>query len=64
VLEEIVAEPAQQDLLVPPGVYAELRCLYLKQNKKNEAIRFFGLKEKAYPESRILMQRLIQADRA
>ncbi len=60
VLEKIVEESKARNLPVPPGVYGELGYLYLKQNKPKEAIAHFELEEKTYPESGVLMQRLIQ----
>lgn len=64
VLEKIVEASNQRNLRVPPGVYAELGFIYFRQNKTEEAIRYFELEERTYPESRLLMDRLSQAARA
>lgn len=64
VLEDIIAESNKGNLRVPPGVYGELGYVYFRQNKNEEAIKYFGLEEQNYPESTILMQRLTQAAKA
>ena len=64
VLEVIVERSQQDNLRVPPGVYAELGYIYFRENKKPEALKFFEFEEKLYPESRIFMQRLTQAAKA
>lgn len=63
-LEAIIEESQKRDLRVPPGVYAELGYIYFRQSKNDEAIKYFQLEEKLYPESQILMQRLTQAAKA
>lgn len=60
VLEEIVKASEQKNLRVPPGVYGELGYIYLRQNSTKEAKQFFKMEEQLYPESKILMDRLIQ----
>ena len=64
VLENIVEESNKRDLRVPPGVYGELGYIYLRQNKNEEAIKYFELEERTYPESKVFMQRLTQAAKA
>lgn len=44
---------------VPPGVYAELGFLLFNTNRPAEAIIFFQREKDAFPESAILMDRLI-----
>lgn len=44
---------------VPPGMYANLGCLHLKDKKYNEAINDFANEKIAYPESSQLMERMI-----
>lgn len=57
-LENIIEESKTRNLKVPPGVYAELGYIYLKQNKNQFAIQYFKLEKEIYPESALLMQRL------
>jgi len=64
ILEDIVKESTARNLRVPPGVYAELGYIYFRQNNNAEAIKYFDLEEKTYPESKTFMQRLAQAAKA
>ena len=57
-LENIVEESKTRNLVVPPGVYAELGYIYLRQNKNQMAIQYFKMEKEIYPESAVLMQRL------
>jgi len=57
-LENIIEESKTRNLKAPPGVYAELGYIYLKQNKNQNAIQYFKLEREIYPESALLMQRL------
>ncbi len=59
-LHRIVEESNKRQQRVPPGVYGELGYFYLKANKTEEAVKFFKLEKQLYPESGILMDRLIQ----
>ena len=60
ILEEIINESQKRNLRVPPGVYAELGYLYGAQNNTDKAIELFQMEKLTYPESAILMDRLIQ----
>lgn len=64
ILENIIEESGKRNLRVPPGVCAELGYLYFRQNKSQEALKYFEMEERTYPESKILMQRLTQATKA
>jgi hypothetical protein len=64
ILENIIEESGKRNLRVPPGVHAELGYIYFRQNKTQEAIKYFELEERTYPESKVLMQRLTQAANA
>jgi hypothetical protein len=64
VLESIIDESQKANLRVPPGVYAELGYFYFRENKDKEALKYFDLEEKLYPESKIFMERLSQAVKA
>ena len=60
-LETIISESETRNLPVPPGIYAELGYINLKSNNSKEAIRLFQAESQLYPESRHLMDRLIQS---
>lgn len=60
-LENILEESKKNNLRVPPGVYAELGYVYFRQTQKNLAIQNFNMEKKLYPESALLMDRLINA---
>jgi hypothetical protein len=60
-LEKIIEESKTRNLVVPPGVYAELGYIYLRQNKNQIAIQHFKMEKEIYPESALLMQRLENA---
>ena len=59
-LENVVEESQKRNLRIPPGVYAELGYLYALQNKPTEAVSLFQKEKQIYPESTILMDRMIQ----
>jgi hypothetical protein len=63
-LEAIISESQTRDLPVPPGIYAELGYLRLKENRSQEAIQLFETESKLYPESKPFMERLIQNAKA
>lgn len=60
-IETIITESESKALPVPPGIYAELGYINLKSNNSKEAIRLFQAESQLYPESRLLMDRLIQS---
>lgn len=59
VLEKIITESKDLNTRIPPGVCAELGYLYAAQNRSQEAIQLFVQEKHIYPESTILMDRLI-----
>ena len=59
VLENIVEESENQNLRIPPGVCAELGYLYAVNNNTKKAVELFEMEKHIYPESTILMDRLI-----
>lgn len=59
VLETIVEESKDRDLRIPPGVCAELGYLYAADNNTKKAIELFQMEKHIYPESTMLMDRLI-----
>lgn len=60
-LETVITESESRNLPVPPGIYAEFGYINLKSNNSKEAIRLFQAESQLYPESRYLMDRLIQS---
>jgi hypothetical protein len=59
VLENIIEESKKRELRIPPNVSAELGYNYAAQNNNKKAIELFNLEKQIYPESSILMDRLI-----
>jgi hypothetical protein len=57
VLVNIIEESNKVNLRVPPGICCEYGYLLLKEGKKEEAIYYFNLEEKNYPESRQFLER-------
>jgi len=58
-LLEIIKESEKRTLRVPPGVHGELGYLQLTLGKADEALLNFNKEKELYPESRVLMDRLI-----
>lgn len=44
---------------VPPGVYAELGYLLMQSKRPSEAVTYFEKEKVTFPESRILMDKMI-----
>ena len=59
-LENIIAESKEEGKRVPPGLYGELGYLHMKSNDNVKAVNFFNLEKQIYPESTILIDRLIK----
>ncbi len=59
-LREIITVSKQRNQRVPPGVYAELGYFYLKTNQSRLAVDYFRQEQQLYPESTVLMERLIK----
>ncbi len=57
---EIVTIAKEKTLRVPPGIYANLGYLSLKDSNMIEAVSYFELEKKTYPQATIFMNRLIQ----
>ena len=49
-----------QGLRVPPGIYAEYGYALYEEGKAQEAIPWFELEARDWPESRLLMQKMIR----
>lgn len=58
-LETIIEQSKAKNLAVPPGVHAEYGFIMLKAGKADVAIASFEQEKALYPESRVLMDRLI-----
>ncbi len=57
-LLNIIDESKKMDLRVPPGVSCEYGYLLLQEGKNDEAIYYFDLEEKNYPESKQFIDRV------
>lgn len=58
VLLKIIEDSNEKSLRVPPGVYCEYGYILMKEGKSEEALTYFDLEEKTYPESAVFIQRL------
>lgn len=59
-IEEAIAHADQSvSKRVPPGMYANLGYIYLKQGKTDDAIQSFEKEKSIYPESAHFMNRII-----
>lgn len=58
-LQRVIDKSKRINLPVPPGIYAELGYIKLKENRKEEAIVLFTSEAAIYPESKYFMDRLI-----
>ena len=60
ILEELVAK-GQRDDRVPPGLYAEYGYALNLMDHRSEAVSYFELEKKAWPESTHLMDIMIKS---
>ena len=58
-LEEIIAESAERELRVPPGVHAELGYIRAKQGDDSAAMAHYESEMALYPESRLFLERIV-----
>jgi len=58
VLLKIIEDSKENGLRVPPGVYCEYGYILMKEGKSDEALSYYDLEEKTYPESAVFIQRL------
>ena len=58
VLLNIIDQSNKLNLRVPPGVCCEYGYLLFKEGKQVEAMQYFDLEEKTYPESKPFLDRL------
>ena len=59
-LEKDIEKSKAQNNAIPPGLYAHLGLLYLNTNDFSRATEYFGLERQIYPESTVLMDRLLK----
>lgn len=59
-LDDIILKSKEMDLKVPPGIYAEYGMYLLQADKKAEAKEMFLAEKHIYPESSLLMDRMIK----
>ena len=56
---QAIIEKGEANGKVPPGIYAEYGYLLLSVGKSGEAITYFQKEKQIYPESTVLMDRMI-----
>lgn len=59
VLDKIMQDSKDKELRVPPGVCVEYGYILMNEGKTEEAINYFRIEEETYPESTVLIERLI-----
>lgn len=59
-LEKDIEKAKAKNAAVPPGLYAHLGLLNLNINNGPRAIQYFELERQTYPESTVLMDRLLK----
>lgn len=59
-LEAEIEKAKAKNLAVPPGLYAHLGWLSLQVNNAQKAAEYFQLERQVYPESAVLMDRLLR----
>jgi len=60
-LNKIIEDSNTNTTRVPPGIYAELGYFLMNKGQSQEAVKYFNLEKETYPESGVLMARLIDA---
>jgi len=60
-MESIVVESNEQGMRIPPGLYGEMGYMYLKAKNTGKALEYFNRERNLYPESIILMDRMIKS---
>lgn len=59
-LKEIIEDSVDSNEKIPPGIYAEYGYALLEGGKPFDAIMFFNKESELWPESRLLMKKMIQ----
>ncbi len=50
----------EMELRVPPGIYSEYGSMMLEDGKKEIAVEYFLKEKSTYPESSVMMDRILQ----
>ena len=58
-LEKEIEKAHGTNAAVAPGVYAHLALQYLNMNDTQKAIQYFQLERQVYPESTVMMDRIL-----
>ena len=58
-LKTIILDAEQEGKKVPPGVYAEYGYALLEEQQYDAAISYFNKEKEKWPESRLLMEKMI-----
>ena len=59
-LRTTLLEAEQEGRRVPPGLYAEYGYALLEEGKRKEAVAYFEKEKAKWPESRLLMDKMIR----
>lgn len=59
-LQETITDAERKHYRGPPGVYADYGFLLYRRGDKQAAIAFFNKEKRTYPESALLMEKLIE----
>jgi hypothetical protein len=62
-LRESITKAEEKDR-VPPGLYAELGYVLYEQGKLSDAAAYFAKEQEAFPESTLLMSKLIEGTKS
>ena len=57
-LVNIIEESNKRNKKIPPGVCCEYGYILLKEGKTDQALYYFEMEEKNYPESKVFIDRL------
>ncbi len=57
---ESTIQRGEKDNRIPPGIYAEYGYVLYESGRYNEAIEFFKKEQEHWPESAVLMQKMIR----
>lgn len=61
-LEKDIEVARAKNLAIPPGLYAHVGMLYLDIQQVSRAMSYFELEKQTYPESTVLMNRLLKGN--
>lgn len=58
-LYDVIEKTKTSGYRVPPGIYCEYGFILAQEGKAEEAINYFELEKKTYPESKVFIERLM-----